>query len=155
MANPTAKYPVSIWDGLTENIDRVDIHSNVNPDSEDWDRAVAEIVSSQEHPAGVILPVITNSGPIVVVDPDGQQFPLTTSAIIFVDAFGGAITIDLPAASTMDGKTLTIKKIDASANNVTLDASGAETLDDNAELTLRDQYVSITIVSIGTGWFII
>jgi hypothetical protein len=154
MSHPTPSFPVAIWDGLTENIDRINIHSNVNPDSGDWDRAVAEIVALQDSPV-VILPTITNSGPIVVVDADGNQFPLTTSAILFADALGGEVVIDLPAASTMNGKTLTVKKIDVSANLVILDAAGAETIDGNVDLALADQYISITLVSIGTEWFII
>ena len=154
MPYPTPRYPCRVWDGLTGNLDRVDLNSNVNPDADDWERIAAEMISIQDSPVAV-LPIVTSGGPIIVVDADGNQFPLTTSAILFADSSGGELTIDLPAASTMNGKTLTVKKIDVSANLVILDAAGAETIDGNVDLALADQYISITLVSIGTEWFII
>ena len=154
MPYPTPRYPCRVWGGLTGNLDRVDLNSNVNPDADDWERIAAEMISIQDSPVAV-LPTIISSGPIVVVDADGNQFPLTTSAILFADSSGGEITIDLPTASTMNGKTLTIKKIDISASLVILDAAGAETIDGNVDLALADQYISITLVSTGTEWFIV
>lgn len=74
---------------------------------------------------------------------------------ILVDATAGNTTINLPAASTVSGYILVVKKIDLSANTVTLDANGAETIDGAATRVLSYQYSAITVQSNGTNWFTI
>lgn len=41
-------YPNSVWDGLTFNRNRLDKNSNVDPNSDDWERIAAEVISMQE-----------------------------------------------------------------------------------------------------------
>lgn len=57
--------------------------------------------------------------------------PLVTDNIIFVDASGGPVEIDLAAANTRSGSPLTIKDINghANANNITIKPNGLETID--------------------------
>lgn len=155
MSHPTPTYPIVIWDGLTENIDRVDIHSNVNPDSKDWERAVAEIVAIQENPGGALISIVESIDPLSVRDSDRDDHPLTTAAIALVDATNGEIIVSMPPASQMIGKTLTVKKIDSSANAVVLEADGAETIDDLPFRILFSQYDSLAMVCDGTRWYII
>jgi hypothetical protein len=74
---------------------------------------------------------------------------------ILVNANSGAVTITLPAASTVDGQILVIKKIDSSGNSVTIDGNGAETIDDTTTKVTTTQYDSWMIQSDGSEWWII
>lgn len=157
MPYPEPRYPVQIWDGLTTNPDRVDTNSNVNPDAEDWERIAAEVISMQLRGSGIgaLLPTVTASGELEILDNDGVAHPITVSVIVLVDTTTGAIIINLPEASTMTGRTITIKKIDSAQNNVTLDAFGSQTIDGDLTKLLTQQYESLTIISDGDNWHII
>lgn len=155
MPYPPPKFPFLVWDGLTANLDRVDINSNVNPDASDWERVASEVIAIQQNGSAVLLPPVTGDGPLVITDPDGVDQPLTTSAVILADATTASFTIDIPAAATMTGQCLTIKKIDPSAKTVTVDGDGTETIDGGLTQVIGTQYVSITILSDGTEWFIL
>jgi hypothetical protein len=74
---------------------------------------------------------------------------------ILVDASGAARVITLPAAASAPQLLLVIKKIDSSANTVTIDADGAETIDGAATQVIGIQYMSLTIQSNGTAWYIL
>ena len=155
MPYPEPRYPFLQWDGLTNNLDRVTVNSNVNPNAEDWERIAAEVISMQDSPGGALLPPIASSGPIIVIDDDNVQHSPTTSILALADAIAGAITIDLPPAADMSGKTVDIKKIDSSINSVTLDGDGSETIDGSLTQVLTTQYDEITVLSDGTAWYII
>ncbi len=155
MPYPKAQFPERIWDGLTDNADRVSLNSEINPDNNDFQRMSSELIAVQSSSGASLFPTITSGGSITVIDDDGISYPLTTSAIFLADASGGAFTIDLPTAISMAGKTLTIKKIDAVANTITLDGNGSETIDDAITQDIASQYDSVTMVSDGTGWYII
>ena len=75
--------------------------------------------------------------------------------VILADATGGAITVTLPTAGSARGFVFHVKKTDASANAVTLDGNGAETIDDSATQATSTQYVTMTVVSDGTEWWLI
>lgn len=79
---------------------------------------------------------------------------LSTDYFIFGDATAGNITITLPTAVGLAGKTLVVKKIDASANTVTLDGNSTEVIDGSLTQVISTQYVSLSIVSNGANWFI-
>ena len=74
---------------------------------------------------------------------------------MLADAAGGAVTVTLPAASTVTGQTFHVKKIDATANAVTLDGNGAETIDGASTKATTTQWASYSVQSNGTGWFIL
>lgn len=76
---------------------------------------------------------------------------------ILCDATAASFTITLPAAASVTGLILVIKKIApaAAANTVTIDANGAETIDDAATQVIAKRYDSLTIQSDGTEWWII
>lgn len=80
---------------------------------------------------------------------------LVTDHIIYADATAGAITIALPAASTVEGIVYQVKKIDVSANAVTINPDAAETIENAATFALPAQYDALTIHSNGTKWFAI
>jgi len=78
-----------------------------------------------------------------------------TDYTILGNATGGAITITLPKAATVNGKVYVIKKVDASGNAVTIDGDGAETIDGSATQALSSQYDKAVIQSDGSNWHII
>lgn len=79
----------------------------------------------------------------------------TINEFIAADATSGNITITLPDAATFKGYYLNIKKVDSSGNIVTIDGNGSETIDGTATKVISTQYDSVTILSNGTGWYII
>lgn len=68
------------------------------------------------------------------------------------NATAGAITVALPAAASVLGLLLIVKKTDASANVVTVDPAGSETVDGALTVGLSSQYQSVEIQSNGTSW---
>lgn len=78
-----------------------------------------------------------------------------TYQTVAVDASGGAVTITLPAAASCTGRRYDIKKVDSSANAVTIDGNSTETIDGIATKALANQYSSVTVISNGSGWWII
>lgn len=92
---------------------------------------------------------VQSSSPVTVTTSD-------RNTLIPVDASGGAITVDLPAAATAgDGFLLAIKKVDSSSNNVTIDPNGSETIDGASDLDLENENETAFFVSDGTNWRII
>ena len=45
-------FPNGVWDGLTNNPDRLSLNTNHNPNSDDWERIAAEVMSIQKHLSG-------------------------------------------------------------------------------------------------------
>lgn len=74
---------------------------------------------------------------------------------ILCDTTSGAIVVSLLAASSVSGHIYNIKKIDAGANSVTISANGSNTIDGNATKVITTPFVSITIQSNGTNWYIL
>ena len=72
-----------------------------------------------------------------------------SDALIRVDASGGAVTITLPAASSMIGSRLTVKRLNAGANAVTVSAT--DLIDGSATATLASQYARMTVLGIRSG----
>jgi len=72
---------------------------------------------------------------------------------VFADASGGPITVTLPEPSTIDA--VTVKKTDSTSNAVTIATPGSETIDGDSERTVTRQFVSRTIESDGSNYFIV
>jgi hypothetical protein len=84
----------------------------------------------------------------------GGSTTLTSSnSVVLVNT--GTATITLPGAAFAPGRQYTVKKISATAGTITVDGAGSETIDGalTHALTALNEYV--TIVSNGTGWFIV
>lgn len=73
--------------------------------------------------------------------------------IALVDASAGAVTVTLPPPST--DINASVKKIDSSTNNVDIVTPNAETIDGKSSISISSQYISRTIASDGTNYFII
>jgi hypothetical protein len=80
---------------------------------------------------------------------------LSSNYVVLADASSSSVRIQLPAASLHTGRTYHIKKIDNTTNLVTLSGNIAETIDGLNTQAINAQYISLTIVSNGTNWFII
>ena len=80
----------------------------------------------------------------------------TNDTIIFADASSNAVTITLPAASSASGYSFFVKKIDSvTTNAVTIQRAGSDTIDGSTSVAISVQYLSITLVSNGSNWYII
>lgn len=79
----------------------------------------------------------------------------TSAGTQLVNATGGAVTMNLPAAALMINQVYNFKKVDASANVVTIDPNGSETVDGAATLSLTAQWQRTQIQSDGVAWFVI
>lgn len=72
---------------------------------------------------------------------------------VLCNAAGGAITVNLPAATTR--YRFSIKRINSGTNDVTIDAAGSDTIEGAGTVVLSAQYQSRTIYSDGSGvWYI-
>lgn len=81
--------------------------------------------------------------------------PAADDYTLLVDATGGAVTLNLPAAASNTGRVLIAKKIDASANAMTLDGNAAETIDGAATQSTTTQWDAYTVQCNGSGWYIL
>lgn len=91
---------------------------------------------------------------VTLVNSDSPYTVLTTDSIIACNTTSGSITVNLPAAASVEGRTYWIKKINGS-NTVTIEPNGAETIDGQANYLLLGLYDYIACVSTGAAWLII
>lgn len=80
---------------------------------------------------------------------------LGTDSVIKVDAGTTPVTVNLPDATTVQGKVFYIKKMDNSVNVVTLDPFSTQTIDGLATEVLAIQYEGVSLVSDGNNWIIL
>ena len=73
---------------------------------------------------------------------------------VLADTTSGNITLTLPPAADLLGRTIVIKK-KVAANTLTVDGNGSETIDGALTLAWTTQYQSYTLTSDGTDIFII
>lgn len=93
---------------------------------------------------------------IWVSSSETTNFTITATGTVFlVDASSAAVTATLPAAATYPDRMITVKKVDSSTNSVTVDGNGSETIDGSTTQVITTQYVSITMISDGSEWFIL
>jgi hypothetical protein len=76
-------------------------------------------------------------------------------SVHLVSSFGGALTVNLPLASTAPGVMMTIKKIDSSSNIVTVGEQSAGPGPDGRSILLGTRYDFVTVISNGASWFIV
>jgi hypothetical protein len=103
----------------------------------------------------ITTPVVNGIKNAVKASQTSTYTATTTDYFIPCNATGGALTIDLPAASGNTGLTFVIKKTDSSFNAVTIDPNSSETIDGAATTTLNTQFEAVTIVCDGSNWQIL
>ena len=84
----------------------------------------------------------------------GNYTATVNDSIIVVDASGGPVTINLPAAASAKGHIYHIKKTDGSANALIIDANASETIDNALTMTTTTQYHAFSLVSDGANWWV-
>ena len=89
-------------------------------------------------------------------DQPGIFEPDLNQSLYLVSAYGGAVTVQLPAPSAPHavGRTLTIKKSDVSGNPVTVTKAGGGG-PDNAPVTLATTGSAVTVMSNGAAWHVL
>ena len=92
---------------------------------------------------------------VAIVTKTANYTILSTDKVVLGNASSGSIIITLPSAISSTGKSYIVKKIDATANSITIAPSGSDKIDGQITSIIINQYDSVTIVSNGTGWFII
>lgn len=76
-------------------------------------------------------------------------------SLLDVTASGGAITTNLPAATSVPGALFWIRKTDSTTNTVTIDADGSDTIDGAGTLVLRRQFDSVLLQARGAAWSVL
>tara|TARA_Y100000593_G_C4286852_1_gene325962 strand:+ start:1007 stop:1477 length:471 start_codon:yes stop_codon:yes gene_type:complete len=78
----------------------------------------------------------------------------TDEAVILVDTSSGVVTLNLPAASSNDGRILFIKdeKGTAATNKITVDPNSSETIDGKTTLDIQINYGAVVIACDGSNW---
>jgi hypothetical protein len=81
--------------------------------------------------------------------------PLITDAFLLVD-YGGAVTINLPAASARNGYPLTIKDTggNAQTNNITINRSGSDTIETFTSLVISSAWGGYVLYPVTGGWIL-
>lgn len=87
----------------------------------------------------------------------GSATLTATETVVLADATTGALTLTLPAASSITPRTIFfIKKIDvALANQVTIDGNGSETVDGSLSITLENRGEGVLLQTDGSNWRIL
>lgn len=94
-------------------------------------------------------------GPVAISTKNANYTLLTTDNVILGDATTGALVFTLPTAASAAGQVFFVKKIDASANTVTVQGNGVENIDGSNTFAISTQYVSVTMVSDGSQFWVI
>jgi len=119
---------------------------------------ISQTITSQDLHRDIISDSITSSAIYLsktAISSGDSPYAVTDSDYtLYCNSAGGAITVDLPAA-TGSGRFLIIKKIDSSNYSITVDGNASEVIDGETTQIITDQWTSIIIQDAGTGtWYI-
>jgi hypothetical protein len=85
-----------------------------------------------------------------------SPYSLGAQIVVYVDASGGDVTVNLPSASARGDRTYWVKKTDSSGNVVILSPDGADTFEGESDAEIRTEGESLTFHSDGTSnWSVI
>ncbi len=102
------------------------------------------------HDGSVVI--LTPADTVSLINTD-SPYTVTREKLVLCDATSGAITVNLPAASS--GVITTVKKTDSSGNAITIDGSGSETIDGTTTKVITTQYASLTMSPQGGAYHIV
>ncbi|MFA7277277.1 MAG: glycosyl hydrolase family 28-related protein [Pseudobdellovibrionaceae bacterium] len=88
------------------------------------------------------------------IDASGSVTLDTSHSIHLVSSYGGALTVNLPAASSASGCLMVIKKTDTSKNIITVAESGGAG-PDGTSYSLGGENDYVAMISNGAEWFVI
>jgi hypothetical protein len=78
-----------------------------------------------------------------------------TDQVLLVNCTAGAVTLTLPPAAAGTNTMFYFKKIDSSDNAMTLSGLSGQDVDGASSVSTTVQYVSLTLVTDGSNWYII
>lgn len=104
--------------------------------------------------SGTFVPTTPSAGSTYTVRTKTTTYTALAGDVLLCDATGAAFTVTLPAAATVTGSSISVKKTDSSGNAVTIDGNGAETIDGATTLALSTQYEAVTLWSDGSNWWV-
>ena len=120
-----------------------------------WEREMAKLALLNRIADGIGLEA-SNGGSFGSVRSVSATTTITTSDYaILANSTAVAISVTLPAASTVTGRIFFIKRVNAGANSVAVNPVGGETIDGGPFHSLTAQWARIEIISNGSAWFII
>ena len=120
-----------------------------------WEREMAKLSLLNRIADGIGLEA-SNGGSFGSVRSVSATTTITTSDYaILANSTAVAISVTLPAASTVTGRIFFIKRVNAGANSVAVNPVGGETIDGGPFHSLTAQWARIEIISNGSAWFII
>lgn len=91
-----------------------------------------------------------------IVTATDDYTPISSDYTIIVDASSNDVTVTLPPAADAFAQVLVLKRIDDDKKTkVTIDADGSEMIDGDLSINLKTKYMSYTIQSDGSGWYIL
>ena len=90
---------------------------------------------------------------LVNVVSKSSAYTMGTAATDELCLVTGTTTITLPTAVGCTGKVYSVKRL--GTGNVTVATTGVQTIDGAADVTLGEQYDTVTVVSDGTNWDIL
>lgn len=127
-----------------------------------WGTILNEFLGVSHNGDGTLKP-IADSNVLTVSQPKVTQtvvvksssYSVTTSdEVVLANAASGGLTITLPTAVN-NANVYHIKKIDTSTNFVTIATTASQVIDGSTTAVIKVPFVSLTVVSNGTGWSII
>lgn len=125
----TAKYPATIWSGLTTN--RSQLSDNVGPNYMDWDQIVAEIIALETALGAVATPPAKGTDPSALIF--GGQFQITIKDILLAVGASAvasvAVGYSIPAGSIVLGCAINIENAITLATATKICLGVAGTLD--------------------------
>jgi hypothetical protein len=89
------------------------------------------------------------------IDASGTTTLDLSHSVHIANATAGAMTLQLPLASTAAGVQMTIKKVDNTANIVTVSEAGGGSGPDGKQIQLGGANDFVTVLSNGASWYII
>ncbi len=102
-------------------------------------------VTANNFVGNIMAPVITKAA---------NYSATAADSVILVSTSSAPITITLPLASTMAGRSLTIKKMDSNDYDVILSRTDSDMVDGTTSIRLYSQYQYVIVASDGlTNWF--
>jgi hypothetical protein len=117
---------------------------------QEWQSSVGGVVARMSATGGLKMTSLDQGINIV----SGSTYTLGNDVVLICDATAQNVTINLPAASGLDGRTYYVKKIDSTAHTCTIDANGSELIDGALTLVLATQWTAVTLITEGTTWYI-
>lgn len=103
----------------------------------------------------VAIQKVNNSGELVVSSSAATAIEAaSTGGAYFVDTTAGNVTVTLPAASTVVGRSFIVKRKTGGTNTLTVQTVSGN-IDGGATASIPTQYTSLTFKSDGTDYWVI